>query len=434
MQWILLILCALLVAVTIVQGKMLLQLWEQMRNPEESGNPDHPEFFENQQSVLESGEKLLAMQEEKLEQINDYFMEQFDRMDFFMKSLDAQTEEHMQNLSQENEDKFLSVKVSMQRNFQMLQEEMHSLIDERMQEVLDSRIQKAFSAVNLRLEQVHRGLGEMQALAGSVGDLKKIFSNVKLRGEVGEIQLEAILSDFLSEKQYIKNASIGRGQVEFAVRMPDRNGRELLLPVDSKFPADTYRHLLEACESGDKNRIADTRKQFADRIRQEARDISEKYLQPPLTTDFGILFFPTENLYAEVLQAGLQEELFRKYRIFITSPSTLTALLVSLQAGFQSIAIQNQSAEIQALFEEIREEFDKFTDALARTQDKISSASDELERLVGVRTRQMHRKLHHVQDYLTEEPPVHLKNQNHENPENKKEPRKIKISKRIKKI
>ncbi|MDE5769324.1 MAG: DNA recombination protein RmuC [Oscillospiraceae bacterium] len=372
MQWILLILCALLVAVAVVQGRMLLQLWDQMKNSENSENPENQQF---------------ALQEEKLEQIQDQLTEQLNRMNFFLKSS-----------SQENDDKLLHVQVIMQRNFQMMEEEMRSLMDEKMQDVLDTRFQQAFSAVNLRLEQVHRGLGEMQALAGSVGDLKKIFSNVKLRGEVGEIQLEAILSDFLSEKQYLKNARIGKGQVEFAVRMPDRNGRELLLPVDSKFPADTYRNLLDACESGDKNRITNARKQFADRIRSEAKDISGKYLQPPLTTDFGILFFPTENLYAEVLQSGLQEELFRKYRIFVTSPSTLTALLVSLQAGFQSIAIQNQSIEIQALFEEIREEFDKFTDALARTQDRISSASDELERLVGVRTRQMHRKLHHVQN------------------------------------
>ncbi|MDE6087481.1 MAG: DNA recombination protein RmuC [Oscillospiraceae bacterium] len=410
MQWILLILCALLVAVTVVQGRMLLQLWDQMRYPENSENSENPE---NQQ---------FALQEEKLEQMNERLTEQLDRMDFFLKSS-----------SRENDDKFLNVQVIMQRNFQMMEEEMRSLMDEKMQDVLDIRFQQAFSAVNLRLEQVHRGLGEMQALAGSVGDLKKVFSNVKLRGEVGEIQLEAILSDFLSEKQYMKNVMIGKGQVEFAVRMPDRNGRELLLPVDSKFPADTYRNLLDACESGDKNRIATARKQFANRIRSEAKDISEKYLHPPLTTDFGILFFPTENLYTEVLQSGLQEELFRKYRIFVTSPSTLTALLVSLQAGFQSIVIQKQSAEIQALFEEIREEFDKFTDALTRTQDRISSASDELEQLVGVRTRQLHRKLHHVQDYLTEEPSVACENY-HKNHENKKEPRKIKISKKIKKI
>lgn len=421
MQGILLILCTLLSAVAIVQGRMLLHVWDQMKQQE---NQEEQGLSENQQ--IRSEKKRLALQEKTLQKMNDRLAEQLDRIDLSMKSLDSQTEERMRCFSQENENKFLSVQVSMQRNFQMLQEEMNSLIDERMQEILDSRIEKAFSAVNLRLEQVHRGLGEMQALAGSVGDLKKIFSNVKLRGEVGEIQLETILSDFLSEKQYIKNAMIGKGQVEFAVRMPDRNGRELLLPVDSKFPADTYRHLLDACESGDKNVIAAVRKNFADRIRSEAKDISGKYLHPPLTTDFGILFFPTENLYAEVLQSGLQEELFQKYRIFVTSPSTLAALLVSLQAGFQSIAIQNQSIEIQALFEEIREEFDKFTDTLARTQDKISSASDELERLVGVRTRQIHRKLHHVQDYLTEEPPVHL-----ENIENKKEPRKIKVFKRI---
>ncbi|MDE6730993.1 MAG: DNA recombination protein RmuC, partial [Oscillospiraceae bacterium] len=358
MQGILLILCALLVAITVVQGKMILQLWDQMQNSENSENLENPE---NQQ---------FALQEEKLEQIQDQLAEQLDRMDFLLKSS-----------SRENEDKLLNVQVLMQRNFQMM--------DEKMQDVLDTRFQQEFSAVNLRLDQMHRRLGEMQAIAGSVGDLKKIFSNIKLRGEVGEIQLEAILSDFLSEKQYLKNARIGKGQVEFAIRMPDCNGRELLLPVDSKFPADTYGHLLDACESGDKNQIVNARKQFADRIRSEAKDISVKYLHPPLTTDFGILFFPTENLYTEVLQAGLQEELFRKYRIFVTSPSTLTALLVSLQAGFQSIAIQNQSLEIQALFEEIREEFDKFTDTLARTQDKISSASDELEQLVGVRTRQL---------------------------------------------
>lgn len=242
----------------------------------------------------------------------------------------------------------------------------------------------------------------MQNLAGSVGDLKKLLTNVKTRGEIGEIQLGALLSDILSEGQYLQNAKLGKGIVEFAVRMPDNSDGEVLLPIDAKFAGDTYLHLQEAYESGDKTAIAAMQKQLAARIRSEAQDIAAKYISPPQTTEFGILFLPTEGLYTEAVRLGLTDESFRKYRVFITGPTTISAILCTLQMGFQSMAVQRYSSEVWTVLGEVRTEFHKFADALTKTQDKLQNASDELEKLVGVRTRQMVRKLDTVQNYLTD--------------------------------
>lgn len=365
---------------------------------------------ERMQLLFSSIKELTASQSEKLDVLIAHTLQNLNDVKQASEISNRQNEERMRSFSQEHADKLTVIQTTVQQNLQRIQEEqsrelekMRQIVDEKMQKVLNERMQQAFSSVNERLEQVHKGLGEMQTLAGNVGDLKKMLSNVKVRGEIGEIQLEAILSDVLSEQQYVQNASLGTGKVEFAVRMPDMHGQELLLPVDSKFPADTYLNLQNAYESGDKKQIQDARKEFCRRIRSEAQDISEKYLQPPVTTDYGILFLPTEGLYAEAVSAGLTEEVFRKYRIFITSPSTLVALLTTLQAGFQSIAIQKQSNDVWKLLEEIRAEFGNFAKVLANTQNKISSASDELEKLVGVRTRQMNKKLNNVQNYLIEQ-------------------------------
>ena len=300
-----------------------------------------------------------------------------------------------------------AVRITVQQNLQMLREEqqkqldeMRLVVDEKMQKVLSERMQQAFTSVNERLEQVHRGLGEMQTLAGSVGDLKKMLTNIKVRGEIGEIRLEALLTDMLPEGQLVTNAKLGRGTVEFAVRMPDAAGEGALLPIDAKFAGDTYLHLQEAYEAGEPKAIREAQKALCTRIRKEAQDIAEKYIVPPETTDFAVLFLPTEGLYTEAVRAGLTEEAFRKHRVFLTGPTTLAAMLSTLQMGFQSIAVQKYSGEVWKVLGEVKTEFSTYADALAKTQQKLDAASEELEKLVGTRTRAMEKRLNSVQDYL----------------------------------
>ncbi len=363
-----------------------------------------------QKTLEERLQKGFTAQQEKLTLIEQQTTRHLEDSRKASETLNQQTEERMRSFSLENSQKLNQIESTVQKNLAAMRgdqnqqlDEMRKVVDEKMQKVLNERMQQAFSTVTERLEQVHKGLGEMQTLAGSVGDLKKLLTNVKTRGEIGEIQLENLLADILSETQYVSNAKLGTGTVEFAVKIPDTQNGEVLLPIDSKFPGDTYQHLLEAYDSGDKREIQSAQKLFADRIRSEAQDILKKYISPPVTTDFGILFLPTEGLYTEAVRGGLMEEIFRKYHIFITSPSTLAAMLMTLQIGFRSVAVQKRSSEVWQILGEVRTEFNKFADALAKTQDKLSTASEELEKLVGVRTRQMHKKLNNVQNYLTED-------------------------------
>jgi DNA recombination protein RmuC len=368
-------------------------------------------YTEQMGLMLRDEQRLgFRVQEQKIQFLTQQTTEHLADARHASEALSRQTEERMRTFSTENARQLSEIRQTMQQNLQQMQQEQHrqleemrKVVDEKMQKVLEERMQQAFSSVNERLEQVYKGLGEMQTLAGSVGDLKKLLTNVKTRGEIGEIQLEALLSDILTEGQYIQNAKLGRGTVEFAVRIPDREGGDALLPIDAKFAGDTYMHLQEAYESGDSAGIAEAQKALYVRIRSEAQDIAAKYINPPETTDFGILFLPTEGLYTEAVRVGLPDEVFRKYRVFITGPSTIAAMLCTLQMGFQSIAVQRYSSEVWQVLGEVRTEFGKFADALVKTQDKLSSASDELEKLVGVRTRQMEKKLNSVQNYLSGE-------------------------------
>ncbi len=390
--WILLIFCILLLILSAVQGILLYRLWQ--RKP---GGSDDLQL------------QLARMQEEKLAILGQQTLRSLGDIQKSNETLTLRTEERLRTFSAENEQKLSAVRLTVQQGLQQMQQEqnrqldeMRKVVDEKMQKVLDERMKQAFSAVNERLEQVHKGLGEMQTLAVGVGDLKKLLTNVKSRGEIGEIQLGALLADVLSEGQFLRNAKLGRGVVEYAVRMPDAQDGEALLPIDAKFAGDTYVHLQDAYESGDKAAIVQAQKALAVRIRSEAQDIAEKYIVPPQTTDFGILFLPTEGLYTEAVRLGLPDEIFRKYRVFVTGPTTIAAILCTLQMGFQSIAVQKYSSEVWKVLGDVRTEFHKFADALAKTQDKLCSASDELEKLVGVRTRQMAKKLDTVQNFLTD--------------------------------
>lgn len=278
-------------------------------------------------------------------------------------------------------------------------EEMRKTVDEKLQETLETRLSQSFKLVSEQLEAVHKGLGEMQNLAVGVGDLKKVLSNVKNRGILGEIQLSAILKDILAESQYDENINTIPGsteRVEFAIKLP-ADDSYIYLPIDSKFPADSYIALQNAIDDANKEQIDIARKNLVNTLKKEAKDIKEKYVATPYTTDFGVMFLPTEGLYCEAINQGLMEVLQKDFKITICGPSTMAALLNSLQMGFKTLAIQQRSSEVWNLLGSVKNEFDKFEAALTTAQNRIQQTSDELDKLVGTRTRAINRQLRNVQ-------------------------------------
>ena len=273
-------------------------------------------------------------------------------------------------------------------------------VDEQLQSTLERRVGESFKAVSGQLEQVYKGLGEMQTLAAGVGDLKKILGNVKTRGILGEVQLSALLSEILAPEQYLENAVTVPGssaRVEFAVRMPGEEGHPVLMPVDSKFPADAYMALQDAYESADPARVKEAGAQLESRLKSFAKDIRDKYISPPDTTAFGVMFLPFEGLYAEAVNRGMVETLQREYGVSIAGPSTMAALLNALQMGFRSVALSKRSQEVWRLLGAVRTEFDRFAEVLASTQKRLQLAGDDLDKLVGARTRAISRKLREVE-------------------------------------
>ena len=291
-------------------------------------------------------------------------------------------------------------------------EQIRGTVDEKLQKTLESKMNESFRLVSERLEQVYKGLGEMQTVAQGVGDLKKVLSNVKTRGILGEIQLGAILKEILTPDQYEENIATvprSKNRVEFAVKLPGaEDGKYVYLPIDSKFNGDRFAHLQDAYESGDSALIAAAKKELYEAIRKCAKDISEKYLSPPDTTQFAVMFLPFEGLYAEVVNtAGLVEDLQRTYKVNIAGPSTMAAMLNSLKMGFQTLAIQKRSSEVWAILGAVKTEFETFEKALNDTQHRLRQTEESLEKLVGVRTRQMNRKLSSI-DKLDPQTSAHL--------------------------
>ena len=279
-------------------------------------------------------------------------------------------------------------------------DEIRGTVDEKLETTLQRRVSESFRAVSTQLEQVYKGLGEMQNLAADVGGLKQVLSGVKTRGILGEIQLGAILEEILAPEQYDTNVATIPGstqRVEYAIKMPGVDGGTVWLPIDSKFPGDTYAHLQDAQASGDAQAVENARHALELVLRAEAKDIREKYVEPPYTTAFGILFLPFEGLYAEVVNAGLLEVLQRDYQVNIAGPSTMAALLNSLQMGFKTLAIQKRSGEVWQLLGAVKTEFDKFGQGLSKMQQRLRQTDEELDNLIGVRSRAISRKLRAVQ-------------------------------------
>ena len=283
-------------------------------------------------------------------------------------------------------------------------EQMRATVDEKLHDTLERRLGESFKLVSERLELVQRGLGEMQSLAIGVGDLKKVLTNVKSRGTFGEIQLASLLEQILAPGQYDSNVETrpGSGQrVEFALKLPGRDGVQessVWLPLDAKFPQEDYIRLLEAQELGDPVAALEASKTLDRAVREMARNIRDKYLEPPHTTDFGVMFLPTEGLYAEVLRLpGLFDVLQREYKVIVAGPTTLAALLNSLQMGFRTLAIEKRSAEVWNLLGSVRSEFSKFGVVLEKTRKKLQEAGNQID-LAATRTRVIERKLRDVQD------------------------------------
>ena len=337
-------------------------------------------------------QKILLNQQSFAQSQNDRAVQLEQRLHSFS-SGNAQS---LENIRRSVDEKLESIR---RENLRQL-DEMRQTVDEKLQKTLEEKMNKSFSLVNERLEQVYKGLGEMQTLAVGVGDLKKVLSNVKTRGILGEIQLGAILSEILSKEQYEENIATKKGSknvVEFAIKLPSDGAGTVYLPVDSKFPGDTYSALRDAVESCDKQRIESAQKALVQRIKGEAKDIHDKYIDPPNTTEFAIMFLPFEGLYSEVVNMGLVEVLQREYKVNIAGPSTMAALLNSLQMGFKTLAVQKRSAEVWKILGGVKTEFDKFNDVLVMTQQRLDQANKELDKLVGVRTRQIQRQLKDVE-------------------------------------
>lgn len=346
------------------------------------------------------------IQDKRLQELNVQLTQRNDTLQKTVADALFQIETRLSTSAVENEQKLEQIRGTMEKRIAVMQEEnskkleeMRATVDEKLQKTLEDRISKSFQLVSERLEQVYKGLGEMQTLASGVGDLKKVLSNVKTRGILGEIQLGAILEQMLSPEQYEENIATKKGsseRVEYAIKLPGDDEGVVYLPIDAKFPADTYTKLVDAYETGIQEEVEAAAKMLERAIKTFAKSIHDKYIEPPQTTDFGIMFLPFEGLYAEAVRRGMVETLQREYKINIAGPTTMAALLNSLQMGFKTLAIQKHSSEVWNILGAVKTEFDKFGDVLSATQQRINQANAELDKLIGTRTRKIQSKLRNV--------------------------------------
>ena len=362
--------------------------------------------LESNQSAKENREEmsksLLLFEQrfgENIKDLNELLRQKFSDFSTQQTQLNKQTTEGLKDIRTTIESQLKEVR---EDNTKQLTEMRHT-VDEKLQTTLEKRLGESFKQVSERLEQVHKGLGEMQTIATGVGDLKKVLSNVKTRGVLGEYQLANILEQLLTPDQYAQNVATKKGSqahVEYAIKLPGKaSDKEVWLPIDSKFPIESYDLMQQAFEQGDKVLIEAAQKQLLKSIESFAKDISSKYIDPPHTTDFAIMFLPVEILYAEVLRhPGLFEVLQNKYRITVTGPTTLSALLNSLQMGFRTLAVQKRSSEVWDILQGVKTEFDKFSDHLEKVDKHLSTASKSLYDLRNTRTNVMSKKLSQLND------------------------------------
>lgn len=351
---------------------------------------------------------LMHTREELLNNIGAKISENGNTQQLQLANLTNINEQKLENTRKNMEEKLELIRRTVEDRLLYMQkdnadklEKMRVTVDEKLQGTLEQRLGESFKVVNDRLESVYKGLGEMQSLAQGVGDLKKIFTNVKARGTWGEIELGNILQEYLTPDQYICSAKTKPNAtefVEFAIKLPGKtDGQNVLLPVDSKFPVEDYKRLVDAQEAGDIAQINEARKSLENSIKLFAKDIHDKYIETPFTTDFGIMFLPTESLYCEVVKnTVLVESLAQKFRVIVSGPNTFVALLNSLQMGFRTLAIEKRSSEVWKLLGGVKSEFEKFGDLLDKTNKKLQEISNTMER-ASAKTRTIQRKLKNVE-------------------------------------
>ncbi len=370
--------------------------------------------FEQSSRTLE--EKLLGFQSQAQKDAREGRTEQSTSLKNFGEQLTGQ----LQHLTQRNNEGLDILRQTLETKLSAIQtdnsqklEQMRLTVDEKLHNTLEQRLGDSFKLVSDRLEQVHKGLGEMQALASGVGDLKRVLTNVKIRGTWGEVQLDNLLEQVLSPEQYAKNVVTrpnSNERVEFAIKLPGRNDGtdKVWLPIDAKFPLEDYQKLMEAQDLGDIVKMEESRKALESRIREEAKTLRDKYLEPPFTTDFGLLFLPIEGLYAEVIRRpGLSDYLQRECRVTVTGPTTLTAILNSLQMGFRTLAIEKRSSEVWQVLGAVKTEFGKFGEVLAKTKKKLDEARNTIDE-AEKRSRSMDRKLRQVESLPVSEAQILL--------------------------
>ena len=351
--------------------------------------------------LMDKGQERFARQQNDNQQSFQQAVEL--RMDAFEKA----NQERLSSFEKASVERLDGICTTLDKRLDALQNdnskqlnEIREVVGEKLQSTLENRISKSFEMVSKQLEAVYKGLGEMQQVAAGVTDLKKVLSNVKTRGILGEIQLGAILEEILSPEQYDTNVATRPGsadRVEYAVKLPGTDDTPVYLPIDAKFPGDTYAALMDAYDAGDPGAIAAAATALTTRLKQEAKDVSSKYIAPPATTDFAIIFLPFEGLYAEAVNRGMVEELQKRYKVNLAGPSTMAALLNSLQMGFRTLAIEKRSSEVWEILRSVRGEFDKFGEVLEASQKHLQQVSGDLDQLVGVRTRQIQSRLKNVE-------------------------------------
>jgi len=378
--------------------KLLNNLEKRLRDDIQNIRKDGRELA--QEGRVEQGNNLNAFGNSLLKRLHESSVMQKNQLEIFSQQL--------VDLTKQNSSKLEIIRDTVEKRLTELQkdnnqklEKMRETVDEKLQSTLEKRLAQSFQSVSERLEQVHKGLGEMQHLAVGVGDLKKVLSNVKTRGTWGEVQLGNLLEQILTKEQYQANVATKKDSkdiVEYAIKLPgkDKHLDHIWLPIDAKFPIEDYQRLLEAEDANDKLAIEAANKAIEKRLKDEGKKIQTKYIDPPYTTDFAILFIPIEGLYAQVLKLpGLVDFIQREYRVMITGPTTITAILNSLQMGFRTLAIEKQSSEIWQTLSEVKTEFGRFGEILERTQKKLQEASNQID-AGATRARAIERKLKNV--------------------------------------
>ena len=396
------------------------QLSQQLKNLQgdiesytDKSKKDTLDFLARQQTLQnQNSQNVKMMEEARFKAFSDTTQDNIDTLRKTVNEMAAGIDARFAKFQEQNETQLSEMRKTMEQKVTDMQtsnekklDEMRQTVDEKLQKTLEERLNQSFKLVSERLEQVYKSLGEMQKVGEGVNDLRKVLSNVKTRGIFGEVQLGAILEEILSPEQYEKDiATIKNSQdrVEYAVKLPGADEGCVYLPIDAKFPLDAYQKLQDAYENGSKEELALARKELRTRIKGFAKDIRTKYIDVPHTTEFAIMFLPLESLYAEVVREGLVEEL-QKEKINIAGPTTMAALLNSLQMGFKTLAIQKSSGQVWKVLGEVKTEFVNFEGILDNTQKKMQQASQELDKLIGVRTRAINRKLRDVTEYNIEE-------------------------------